>query len=511
MSTHYSLQLIRLEDLQWKHLLRRKDPKIFVELSIGNVTKRTRTAQRSRSPTWNETITFPASFESETLEIQVIHKSTLLPDSCVGVGAIDLADLLARSSAEVPLNIVSPKHGAEFTGRIFLRLSDIDVMQAVDMSIRGVAQDVRQPGIVQSADASNVAQLVNDGATQTGSHELYKAVGELLQRLEVFGPVIDALSELHPFFNIAWWLTSALYKAVKNVFEADKKVIDLVRTMSEAFLIVCDVQTLRDRAVGLQRSIDGLLKQTIECCIFIREYTSHGFVGRMLEADKSQKIDRFQRTLAKLRNDIDSGVNVHTAVVSMRAAHGVDKLLLHQYLNPGYFDAFDHCTSKVSQEDVLIYLRTEMDRAVREEVEIPKDYPWEANMEMLGNAAGGLFIWASTAVKMVENSNTKLDRLEHLVSDSRTLSGFGLDGLYAAVLSVSGVKWSDDGSKKLFRKVLGLVLLSKVPVSIGDIDAVSLFVHFLEFPLGLSRTMQTSHPFYRMLVNLHPCLPCQLC
>ncbi|KAL5498132.1 hypothetical protein ACEPAH_2262 [Sanghuangporus vaninii] len=342
MSTHFSLKVIRLEDLRWKRPLYRRNPKFFIELSFGNVTKRTRTAKRSRSPTWNEVITFPASYESGTLEIQVIHESTLLPDSCIGVSAVKLADLFARSSVEVPLDIVSPKRGAEFMGRIFLRLSYMYAMEAVDLNIREAARDVQCPGIVKSADASNAVQPVDDGATQTGSHdELYKAVGELLQRLEVFGKVIDTLSELHPFVKIVWSLTSALYKAVKNVFEADKKVIDLVRTMGEAFEFVCDVQTLRDRAIGLQRSIDGLLKQTIECCIFVREYTNHGFVGRMCQTDKSQKIERFQRTLAKLKNDIDSGVNIHTAVVSMRIAHGINQLLLQQHLNPGHFDAFN--------------------------------------------------------------------------------------------------------------------------------------------------------------------------
>ncbi|KAL5524947.1 hypothetical protein ACEPAF_8816 [Sanghuangporus sanghuang] len=261
MPTHYSLKVIRLEDLRWKH------PLIHISIPLA-----------SRS------ISDPASHESGTLEIQVIHESTLLPDSCIGVSAVNLADLLS----------------------------------------------------------------VDDGAIQTGSQdELYKAVGELLQRLEMFGKVIDVLSELHPFVNIVWTLTSALYKtsrcgcscvvpvlcsyvnalqAVKNVFQADREVIDLVRTMGEAFEFVCDVQALGKRAIGLQRSIDGLLKQNIECCIFVREYTNHGLVGRMCQADKSQKIDRFQRTLAKLKNDIDSGVNIHTAVVSMRIAHGIDKL-----------------------------------------------------------------------------------------------------------------------------------------------------------------------------------------
>ncbi|KAL5524946.1 hypothetical protein ACEPAF_8815 [Sanghuangporus sanghuang] len=106
---------------------------------------------------------------------------------------------------------------------------------------------------------------------------------------------------------------------------------------------------------------------------------------------------------------------------------------------------------------------------------------------------------------MVENSNTKLDRFEYLASDSRSLSGFGLDALYAAVLSVSGIKWSDGESKELSRKVSALGLLIKVPVSSGDIDAI------LEFPLGLSRMMQASHPFCGTPASLHPCSPCQLC
>ncbi|KAL5498136.1 hypothetical protein ACEPAH_2266 [Sanghuangporus vaninii] len=317
MSTHYSLEVIRLEDLQWKRTLHRTDPNLYASLSIGDVTERTRTIKRTRFPIWNETFTFPASYESEDLEVQVIHESSVLPDSYVGVGSVKLGDLLSRSSAEVPLDVVSPKREAEITGRIFLRLSYIDAMEAVGLNIREAAQGVQRPGIAQSADVSNIVQSIDDGATQLGSQdELYKAVGELLQRLEVFERVIDTLSELHPFFNIAWSLTSALYKAVKNVFEADKKVIDLVRTMSEAFLI------------------------TIECCIFVRKYTSRGFAGRMLEFNSCQKIDEFRRVFDQLKREIDSGVTLHTAFISMRAARRIDALLLHQQLNPGHFDAF---------------------------------------------------------------------------------------------------------------------------------------------------------------------------
>ncbi|KAL5524950.1 hypothetical protein ACEPAF_8819 [Sanghuangporus sanghuang] len=57
MSTHYSLEVIRLEDLQWNRALHRTDPNLYVSLSIGEITERTRTVKRTRSPIWNEIIT----------------------------------------------------------------------------------------------------------------------------------------------------------------------------------------------------------------------------------------------------------------------------------------------------------------------------------------------------------------------------------------------------------------------------------------------------------------------
>lgn len=75
-------------------------------------------------------------------------------------------------------------------------------------------------------------------------------------------------------------LTTNLHQAVESVFEADRKIVDLVQGMSDAFDFVQDVQKLQDRALHLQKSIDGLLKQTIECCIFVCQYTSQGFIGK---------------------------------------------------------------------------------------------------------------------------------------------------------------------------------------------------------------------------------------
>lgn len=83
------------------------------------------------------------------------------------------------------------------------------------------------------------------------------------------------------------------HQAVRNVFDADGKLVDLVRTMADAFEFAEDVQKLQDGAAVLQKPIDGLFKQTIECCIFIRRYTSHRFAGKAVCAVMSLSCDDF--------------------------------------------------------------------------------------------------------------------------------------------------------------------------------------------------------------------------
>ncbi|KAL5498176.1 hypothetical protein ACEPAH_2306 [Sanghuangporus vaninii] len=329
MSTHYCLRVIRLEELKWKHPLHRNDPNLYVEVKLGDVTRKTQTAKRTRSPIWDEELAFPAVGETAVLEVKVKHNSTFLQGICVGIVDVNLVDLLEGSTkGEAYFEILSPER-AETTimGRIVLQLSATDEIQAIRVDIRGAAH-------------------------VGGQHKLYKAIDELLERFEKLEKVIGAVSEINSFSKIAWSLVSTLLKTVHNVFEADRKVVELLQAMNDAFEFALNVQTFRDKAVTLQRPIEGLLKQTIECCIFVREYTSRGFAGRMREFDSTRKIIEFQEMLVKFKKEIDSGVILHTAFVSVRAAQGIDKLLLQQQLNPAHFDAFDRppCLPKTRLE-----------------------------------------------------------------------------------------------------------------------------------------------------------------
>ena len=58
-------------------------------------------------------------------------------------------------------------------------------------------QGVQQSGIVHSQGASNTVTTINDLSVEMESgSELYKAMKELLSKLEVFKTVIDAVSEV---------------------------------------------------------------------------------------------------------------------------------------------------------------------------------------------------------------------------------------------------------------------------------------------------------------------------
>jgi hypothetical protein len=66
---------------------------------------------------------------------------------------------------------------------------------------------------------------------------------------------------------------------VKGQFDRDKKLISLVMTMEEVYSFVDAIQTVPNKLQLLEDVISKILKQTVECAIFIREYTGHGFGG----------------------------------------------------------------------------------------------------------------------------------------------------------------------------------------------------------------------------------------
>ena len=101
-------------------------------------------------------------------------------------------------------------------------------------------------------------------------------------------------------------------------------------------------------------------------------------------------------------------------------------------------------------------------------LKVPSDWPWGERLQTLSESANGLFIWASTAVKFIQEGRlNRFKRLEGLVNNPRLLN---LDDLYIIVLE-NALQW-DDHESSVFKDVFFLIFFSKSPLSTQDISDI---------------------------------------
>ncbi|KAL5504736.1 hypothetical protein ACEPAH_7399 [Sanghuangporus vaninii] len=125
-------------------------------------------------------------------------------------------------------------------------------------------------------------------------------------------------------------------------------------------------------------------------------------------------------------------------------------------------------TSQRDRRDVDTYIKEMMIATV--ERGPPKGWEWEGICEILSDAADGLFIWASTAVKIVGDSNNPRRKLRTLLDDIKSVGG-GIDSLYVTVLEQSGISWHEAEATDEFSRILGFILFAKENLSGEDIEA----------------------------------------
>lgn len=61
--------------------------------------------------------------------------------------------------------------------------------------------------------------------------------------------------------------------------ERDVELVNLVKTMEDVYSFVEVTKSFQNKIVVFGKIILCLLKQTVECVIYVREYTGHGFGG----------------------------------------------------------------------------------------------------------------------------------------------------------------------------------------------------------------------------------------
>lgn len=118
--------------------------------------------------------------------------------------------------------------------------------------------------------------------------------------------------------------------------------------------------------------------------------------------------------------------------------------------------------SNESKRDVDFYIHQEIQKALN--VTELEGNGWNEKLQFLCNAADGLFIWASTAIKMLDGPVKMRERkLQRLVDDVGSVGG-GIDTLYGTALEESGI-WKDRDLRDAGTAILRFILVSKETVS----------------------------------------------
>ncbi|KAF7970637.1 hypothetical protein HWV62_23362 [Athelia sp. TMB] len=199
-----------------------------------------------------------------------------------------------------------------------------------------------------SLNAENKAVLQSMGTVLTKIKRIVDATAGM----------VDTLAKVHLHADSAWQVLSSLREIYEQHEETDSALLPLSKQMEKFYSFADDVDNLQQKIRQLEVVITRALEQTIECGLFFREYTAHGFAGRVMQQDGSirdQMISELLSTLGNLQGDLESGVALPTAFLSSQMKAGANQFVesdILRGLNHSNMDAAERssCLPGTGQE-----------------------------------------------------------------------------------------------------------------------------------------------------------------
>jgi WD40 repeat protein len=130
-----------------------------------------------------------------------------------------------------------------------------------------------------------------------------------------------------------------------------------------------------------------------------------------------------------------------------------------------------HLETSSSIEDVSNFLTRKIAWIVKQNDLDWMEWPGVERMEMLCAQAAGLFIWAATATKFIqEQLDTSGRECLDVVLNTLNINGMDdINSLYGTILRLTYPQTSEPWVFERFRKVLGCIVVLREPLSIADI------------------------------------------
>ncbi|KAJ7078242.1 hypothetical protein C8R44DRAFT_654640 [Mycena epipterygia] len=178
----------------------------------------------------------------------------------------------------VALELTKKDTKVKYAGTLSVCLAAIGSIEGGKIELAATRKDVQ--GLESAAAVSSITGAVDSIATvQSKAGDIESSLGILISKIDIIVRVGDKLAAIHPYANVAWKLLTSVYQAVKDQQKTNEKIVELVGTMETIFSFVEDTKSLPGKIKGLEDTCLAIVKQTVECAMFIREYTGKGFGG----------------------------------------------------------------------------------------------------------------------------------------------------------------------------------------------------------------------------------------
>ncbi|KAG0706667.1 hypothetical protein DFH29DRAFT_136855 [Suillus ampliporus] len=283
-----------------------KSSDVYVKIHIeGLPPQKTKVFQEDGKAVWNEHFMLPMEAEIQ-LEIKQIKRNPLF------------------------------RHGSRSLGKVRL-----DAAAIFGQPVVAASQDVRLDFPSDEAlhhDASQrgylLVRLHRPGEpVKLASSSADKSFSALISQLDTLVQIVGVVSQIHPFVNLTWQIVSSLYTVVRGQLDTDKRIADLANLMEDVYAFVDDVKSFPSKLSSLEETVKKILSQTIECMLFIQEYSGRGFCGRTLNQQwTNDQIARFMQTFAMLKTSLSTGVGVQIAFIAHRIYEDVQSIVQTQSL-----------------------------------------------------------------------------------------------------------------------------------------------------------------------------------
>ncbi|TFK48383.1 WD40 repeat-like protein [Heliocybe sulcata] len=333
-----------------------KKPKAFVRIRAGNDFKDTGAVKvKSSSLRWQDGLYIADLSAASSVAFELYYQKWWLWKTCMGSVERPLKDVRGNKTFE--LRLPSGSYGVNVNPVVHVHcFSDYEaavgaLIDSQDANVEGA--NSRISAVEEAADKVQ--------STAQGSSDTWASLAPMIDNIQPFKDLFDEIAKVHPISVTAWGLLSIAWTVLQSERTRTKKVLALRQSMISVYSVAREKNKLKELD-EFKELFRDLMKQTMECALFLSQYFSNGFFRRLTDTAADQKIREFTLAFQDFRDRFRDTALEKVTVVSVGCYQCLQRLerrhvlqRLHPHSQTGMADA--RCLNGTREEYI--------DRALR--------------------------------------------------------------------------------------------------------------------------------------------------